>query len=167
MSLGDIQVLDFGAFGPIGSRKFSVGANATGASIKAGELVLKALGSAVVAAWGTSVATKPAYGTDFLAGLAETTSTETTTATGTVTVLPIVPGVVYLGVPTAPTSWDTQAEYDALVGDRVLLDSSSAGVQTLLATDGTGNGLVIEPLEVAKYPGKVAFSLRTGLAYYN
>lgn len=164
MSLGDIQILNAGAFGEVGGRKQRVALGAV-SSIKAGELVLKTLGSAFVTAWTTSTATKPVVSTDFLAGLATTTSTETVTANGTVTVQPLIPGVVYLGKPTVAATWDTQSEYDALVGDRVLLDCSSGGVQTVLATDGATNGLVIEPLDVAKYPGKVAFSLRAGLSY--
>lgn len=164
MSLGNIQVLNNGAFGEVGARKFTV-ASGTTSSIKAGELVLKALGAAVVTAWPASTNTKPVVGTDFLAGLSTSTSTETASAAGTVDVMPIVPGVVYLGTPTAPTSWDTQAEYDALVGDRVLLNTSAGSVQTVLAADGATNGLVVEPLNVSLYPGKVAFSLRQGLSY--
>lgn len=165
MSLGDITILDAGAFGTIGSRRFAV-ASGTTSSIKAGELVLKALGAAAVTVWTAGSAAKPVVATDFVAGLSASTSTETTTAAGTVDVFPIVPGVVYLGNPNVAATWDTQAEYDALVGDRVLLDCSAGGVQTILASDSATSGLVIEPLDIAKYPGKVAFSLRAGTAYY-
>lgn len=164
MSLGDIQVLEAGAFGEVGGRPHNVNSGTT-SSIKAGELVLKALGSAFVTAWTAGSAAKPVVSTDFLAGLATTTSTETTSAKGVVTVQPLIPGVVYLGKPNDSTLWDTQAEYDALVGDRVLLDCSAGGVQTVLSTDGSTNGLVVEPLDIAKYPSKVAFSLRAGLSY--
>lgn len=162
--LGDIQVLYPGAFGSVGARPFTV-ASGTTASINAGELVLKALGAAAVTAWTANSAAKPVVGTDFLAGLSTSTSTETTTAAGSVDVLPLVPGVVYLGNPNSAAAFDTQSEYDALVGDRVLLNCSSTGVQTVLATDGATYGLVIEPLNVSLYPGKVAFSLRAGLSY--
>ncbi len=164
MALGDVQVLSPGAFGSTGAKKFKV-ASGTTASIQAGELVLKALGANVVTAWTANTATLPVVGTNFLAGLATTTSTETASAAGEVSVMPIVPGVIYLIAPNNPALFDTQAEYDALVGDRVLLDCSASGVQTILATDGATQGLVIEPLDIAVYPGKVAFSLRQALSY--
>ena len=161
MSLGNVTLLDQGAFGAIGTRKFTV-ASGTTASINAGEPVAKALGGATVSAMSTN---KPVVGTDFLAGISQSTSTETASAAGSVQVYPIVPGVVYLCAPLTAASWDTQAEYDALVGDRVLFDLTS-GVYTITATDGANNGLVVEPLDIAKYPGKVAFSIRSAVAYY-
>lgn len=164
MALGNITILREGAFGNQGSRVQAVASGAVG-SIKAGELVRKALGAAAVVAWGATDALKPVVATDYLAGLAASTSTDTVGAAGTVEIIPIAPGTVYLASPTDSTLWDTQSEYDALVGDRVLLDSSGAGVQTVLSTDGSTYGLVIEPLDIAKYPGKVAFSLRNGLSY--
>lgn len=163
--MADITVLSPGAFGTIGAKKHAV-ASGTTASIKAGRLVLKSLGSPYVVAWDLNNTAKPVVATDYVVGLAMTDSTETTTAAGEVSVLPIVAGVVYLGNPATAATWDTQAEYDALVGDRVLLSSAATtGVQTILATDGATYGLVIEPLDITKYPGKVAFSLRQGLSY--
>ena len=164
MALGDVKILREGAFGSGAIEKFAV-ASGTTASIKAGELVLKALGAAAVTVWTANNNAKPVVGTDFLAGLAMSTSTETTTAAGSVDVMRIVPGVVYLIKPLVAATFDTQAEYDALVGDRVLLDCTAAGVQTILASDSATSGLVIEPLDVAKYPGLVAFSLRQALSY--
>jgi hypothetical protein len=58
-----------------------------------------------------------------------------------------------------------QSEYNALVGDRVLLSTTAGGVQTLLASDSATSGLVIEPLDLSKYPGKIAFSIRAGASY--
>ena len=58
----------------------------------------------------------------------------------------------------------TQSEYDALVGARVLLDLT-AGVYTILATDGANNGCVVMPLDISKYPNKVAFTFRAGCNY--
>lgn len=107
---------------------------------------------------------KPVVATDYLAGIAATTSTNTAAAAGEVWVYPLVPGVVYLMKPNAAASFDTQAEYDALVGDRVLIDLTSSSY-TILATDGATSGCVIENLDVAKYPGKVAFSFRNGVSY--
>lgn len=164
MALGDIQFLADAQFGAVGSRPHSVASGAV-ATINAGELVLKTLGSAFVVAWGNTAA-KPVVGTDFLAGVSTSTSTDTASANGTVEIMPIDPKMVFLVSPNAPTSWDTQAEYDALVGDRVLLSSSSVGgAQTLLAADGSTNGLVVQPLDIQKYPGKVAFSIRAGAFY--
>jgi hypothetical protein len=162
--IGDITILREGAFGNPGSRTFAVASGAS-ASIKAGELVLKALGGAAVTVWTANNNAKPVVGTDYIAGLAASTSTDTATANGTVEIIPNVPGTVYLGNPKVAASFDTQSEYDALVGDRVLLDVTAAGVQTLLAADGATSGLVIEPLDVTKYPGKVAFSIRQGCNY--
>jgi hypothetical protein len=79
--------------------------------------------------------------------------------------MPLVPGVVYLISPNSAAAFDTQTEYDALVGDRVVFDKTD-GTYTILATDGATNGLVIEPLDVSKHPGKVAFSIRSAVAYY-
>lgn len=164
MALGNITIKEVGAFGVPGAKTFAVASGST-ASIKAGELVLKALGGAAVTVWTANSAAKPVVGTDFLAGLSTTTSTETASAAGVVKVMPIVPGVIYLAAPNVAATFDTQAEYDALVGDRVLLDCTTAGVQTILASDSATSGLVIEPLDISKYPGKVAFSLRAGLSY--
>lgn len=160
MSTGDLQVLYTGAFGEHPALTFAV-ASGTTASINAGEPVAKALGAAVVSSMATN---KPVVGTDFLAGVATTTSTETASAAGTVSVQPIDARTVYLISPNSPTSFDTQAEYDALVGDRVLLDKTGS-VYTILATDGANNGCVIEPLDITKYPGKVAFSFRAAVFY--
>lgn len=161
MALGDITILSspFSGTGPVDTFKVSAG---TTASINAGEPVLKALGSSVVAALATN---KPVVGTDYLAGISTTDSDETASAAGYVSVLKLVPGVVYLCNANSAAAVDTQAEYDALVGDRVLFDLTN-GTYTVLTTDGATNGLVIEPLDITKYPGKIAFSIRSGCAYF-
>ena len=158
--LGDIQVLKEGAFGAIGSTSFKVAAG-TVASINPGEPVAKALGAAVVA---SNATVSQVVGTDFLAGISETTSTETAGSAGSVGVTPIVNGVTYLIAPAVAATWDTQAKYDALVGARVLIQKV-AGVYTILAADGATNGCVVQPLDIFKYPGKVAFSFRSGLNF--
>lgn len=159
MALNDIYILNDSTFGNPGSAKFAVFAGTT--VINAGEPVGKALGSNGVAALATNT---PAVGTDFMAGIAATTSTNTSSANGTVQVTKLIRGLVYLIAPKAPTSWDTQAEYDALVGKRVLFDLT-AGTYTILASDSSGNGLVVEPLDITRYPAKVAFSIRDAVAY--
>lgn len=159
MALGDITILDQSTMAGIGAREFQVAASAT--LIYAGEPTTKALGAAVVTPMATN---KPVVATDFSAGIAATTSTNTASAAGEVWVYPLVPGVQYLIAPNSAAAFDTQAEYDALVGDRVLFDLT-AGVYTILASDSATSGLVIEQLDVAKYPGKVAFSIRNGVSY--
>ena len=79
--------------------------------------------------------------------------------------MPIVPGLTFICAPTVAATWDTQAEYDALVGDRVLLNITTAGVWTVLAADSANNGLVVEPLDVTLHPGMVRFSVRQSLMY--
>ena len=184
MAVNDITFLDEAQFGEIGTQRYKVSLNTstqgTGSSytkaFRSGEPVIKALGTpgsyvTTLGVIGSGTTSKPVVGTDYLAGIAAGgnggTSTETRTADGVVDVVRLVPNVVYLGNPSAPTSWDTQAEYDALVGSRVLFSMSSAvpPVFTILASDSANNGLVVEPLDITKYPGKVAFSLRNGLSY--
>lgn len=159
MANGDITILDQSTMAGIGARRFLVAASAT--LINAGEPVTKALGAAVVTPMATN---KPVVATDFLAGIAATTSTNTAGAAGDVWVNPLVPGVIYLMAPKVAATWNTQALYDALVGARVLIDLTSS-VYTILATDGATSGCVVEALDIAKYPGKVAFSIRNAVSY--
>ena len=171
MALGDIILHKEGAFGSIGSRKHAVAAGAA-SSIKAGELVLKIPGDPSVLVWTASNSAKPVVGTDWIAGMSASTSTDTASAAGSVEIIPLVLGQVFLGNPDVPATFGTatngvltQATYDALVGDRVLLKTSVAGVQTILAVDGATSGLVIQPLDITRYPGKVAFSIKPGCDY--
>lgn len=170
MALGDVTIYDTGAYGQIGSRKFKVAASAT--TIKAGEPVNKTVttvsGANLATAVIPAVTLSPNVGTTFIVGIAATTSTNTSTAAGTVEVFPAVPGYVYLCAPLVSTSWDTQAEYDALVGKRVLFDlTSSTYTITLTQAGNVGNGLVVEPLDILRVPGKVAFSIRQSVLYNN
>jgi hypothetical protein len=171
MALGDFTILREASFGVPGSRKHAVAAGAV-ASIKAGELVLKTPGDASVLVWTASNTAKPVVGTDYIAGLSATISTDTAAAAGSVEIIPITPGMVLLGTPTTPATFGTattgvltQATYDALVGDRVLLRTSAAGVQTVEPTDGATYGLVIQPLDIVRYPGKVAISINPNIDY--
>lgn len=160
MASGDLQPLFAPSTTPLPARPQQV-ASGSAASINPGEPVGKTLGSQYVATLATN---KPVVGTDFLAGVSTSTSSDTASAAGTVEVTPIDNLDVWLISPKVPTSWDTQAEYNALVGARVLLDKT-AGVYTILAADGSTNGCVVENLDITKYPGKVAFSFRGGLSY--
>jgi hypothetical protein len=156
---GDITLFREGQFGSKGSKRYAVAASAT--LIYPGEPVAKALGGAAVTPAATNT---PVVSTDFYAGIATSTSTNTASAAGVVDVMPISPDTVFLIAPKVAATFDTQSEYDALVGDRVLLDLTSE-VYTILAADGATYGCVIEPLDVLKYPGKVAFSFRGAVRY--
>ncbi len=152
MSVNDITLFRNPYSQSSGSIRYAVAASAT--IIYPGEPVAQALGGYVVTQMATN---KPVIKTDFLAGIATSQSTNTAAAAGTVDVMPILPGMVFLISPNVAATWDTQAEYDLLVGDRVLLDLTS-GVFTILAADGSTYGCLIMPLDITKYPGKVAFS---------
>jgi len=158
MALNDIKVYEDSCFGLPGTKKYPVAASAT--LINEGEPVGMALGQRYALPLATN---KPAVATDFLAGIAMSTSTNTASVAGTVDVLPIIQGVTYTISPKVALA-TTQAAYDALVGYRVLFDLT-AGSYTLLVADGPSYGCVIEPLDVSQYPGKIRFSLRQALSY--
>ena len=160
MAAGDITLLRDGAFGNCGSRLHNVAA--AGTTIKAGEPVEKVLGAAAVIPATNNFPN--VAGGDRMVGIATSTSTNTGAAAGTVQVLSLVPGQVFLIAPKVAATWDTQAEYDALVGDRVLIDLTGS-TYTILAADNADYGCVVEPLDIKKYPGKVAFSVRDGASY--
>ncbi len=158
MALGDITILEQNSEMGRGARLYNVLGSPT--IIYAGEPVARALGAVAVSPCATNAGM---VGTDYIVGVAATTSTNTTTANGTVNVLPLTSGTTFLINPNVSATWDTQAEYDALVGKRMLLDLT-ASTYTILATDGAGNGLVVMPLDIKKYPGKVAFAFRAALS---
>lgn len=153
----DIVLYQSGPFGTGAGKVCNVAAAAT--AILPGEPVARALGAATVTQMATN---KPVVATDFLEGISVDSSTQTASVAGIVHVQPIMQGQIWLISPNVAATWDTQAEYDALVGDRVLLDLT-AGIFTILASDGATSGCVIEPLDISKYPGKVAFSFRDGV----
>ena len=166
MAQGDIQAYENAGAGKMGgSLKYYVAANSTGADgtvsrIKAGEPVTKVAGAAGVLAAATNAPTT----TLRIVGIAAGTSTETASVAGTVDVIPAVPGQLWLITPDAPTSWDTQAEYNALCGARVLI-KNTAGTYTILASDSASNGCVVEYIDISRYPGKVAFSFNKLVDY--
>ncbi len=168
MALGDITLLEnIGSNGGRGARLYNV---ALGTPILAGEPVqLRAVGDTVVQ---PSLTSTPVVGTSgvegLFVGIAATNSTNTATAAGTVYVTPVDSNQTWLIAPTAPASWDTQSEYDALVGKRVLLQNGTTvtatpqniGSYTLLASDSAANGCVVQAMNIAEHPGKVAFAFR-------
>ncbi len=175
MAANDINVFDDGTYIP-GTKRYKVTGKGRVAGIKVGELVFKTLGNTagtVVTAWtpgGAASAARPSVGTDYIAGLAMSTSTETAAGSGVVDVMPNLPGVTYLVDPLVAATWDTQSEYDALVGSRILLNyAATTGKITALADDTTGggyHGAVVEPLDITLHPTKVRISLRQGLNYF-
>lgn len=166
-STQDITIFNAAQFGVIGTQKWRVSPSAT--IIYPGDPCAKILG---VGSGGTGVVVspmatnKPSVGTDYLVGIAQSVSTNTATATGYVEVMPLQAGQIWLIKPNVAATWDTQAEYDALVGTRVLIDLTSS-VYTILATDNAYNGCIIMPLDVTKYPGRVAFAFRDGVSHIN
>lgn len=159
MALGDITIYDAGSVGSPTAERYAVAASAT--LIYPGEPVAKALGGAAVT---PAADDTPVVATDFYAGIASSTSTNTAGAAGVVDVLVLQKGVSYLCAPETAALWDTQSEYDALVGDRVRFDLTT-GTYTVQATDNSTYGLVVMPLNIAKYPGKVRFAIRQAVDY--
>ena len=155
----DLTLFKTGPFGAVGTQKMQVAASAT--LIYPGEPVGATPGTTAVFPLATD---KPVAGTDYMVGVAMSTSTNTASAAGTVEVMPLLPGQVWLGNPKVAATWNTQTEYDALVSKRVLLDLTSTAY-TVLAADSANNGCVVQPLDVANFPNKVAFSFRNAVSY--
>lgn len=168
MATGNIQPFENSISGKMGGAlRYKVTANSTGSDgtvsrINPGEPVTKVAGAAGVLAAATNAPTT----TLRIVGVAASTSTETASVDGTVNVIPAASQDLWMITPNAPTSWDTQAEYNALVGARVLIDNT-AGVYTILASDGASNGCIIEWINIADFPGKVAFSFSPLVNYRN
>ena len=162
----DITIYDEGAFGYPGDEEAIVAAGTCATKIKAGEPIYIAVnGDNVATALATNLPSS-ANAASNISGIATSDSTDTVAAAGKVKYMRLVPEVSYLIAPNAPTSWDTQAEYDALVGAFVLLDltgTAAAGTATytILTTHNAAYGCIVEPLDIAKYPGKVRFSIRS------
>lgn len=169
MASGDIQVFESSqTSGGRGSRLYNV---AAGTPIYAGEPVQVLLGTAGTVVF-PAITSTPVVGTTYYAGIASTNSTNTATAAGFVDVVPVNNNDSWLANPDVAATWDTQAEYDALVGSRVLLKNNvtvtatpTSGTYTILASDSANNGCVIVHLNVFKHPGKVAFAIRNGASY--
>lgn len=160
MALGDITIYDESQFGYPGDVRY---ANGSG-SIYAGEPVVKVLGNTTGYYVDAAATNSPQVGTHYMAGIAATSQT---VAGGKVRVMKLVPGVTYLIAPNDSTAWDTQAEYDALVGHRVLFDLTT-GTYTILAADnaaGIDHGLVVMPLDIYKYHNLVRFAIREAVNY--
>ena len=155
--------------GSRGGRLYNV---AAGTPIYAGDPVqVRAVGAVTVqpSLTSTPVCSTTAGVEGLFVGVATTNSTNTATAAGTVYVLPANSDITYLANPDTAASWDTQAEYDALVGKRVLLANDvsvtatpTAGTYTILASDSANNGCTVQAMNIAEHPAKVAFAFRKG-----
>lgn len=160
MSLADVTFYETTPAGYPGDIYEHVASGAN-ASINAGEPVSKALGQEFATALGNA---KPVVGTDYMCGIAATTSTDTVAKAGSVRVARLLQGIKYLCAANNAALIATQAEYDALVGARVTFNLTN-GVYTINLTDGSTNGLVVEPMIVSENPGKVCFSIRNGVNF--
>jgi len=149
-----------------GGRLYNV---AAGTAILAGEPVSnKAVGDVALRRWYQFAVVSVSAGVEGLfVGIAATNSTNTTTAAGTVQITPTNSSIVYLGNPDIAASWDTQAEYDALVVNafslkilQLLLQLHRISVHTVLASDSANNGCTVVAMNIAEHPAKVAFVFR-------
>lgn len=173
MAYGDFTILEPLTMGDRGGRMYNV---AAGTPILSGEPVqILSVGSIAVIPSRTStpVVSVSAGVEGLFVGIATTNSTNTTAVAGTVNVLPVNSGRTYLGNPTTAASWDTQAEYDALVGKRVLIQNNAefgyayaantnAGTYSVLASDSASNGVSVQAMNINEHPAKVAVAFRTG-----
>jgi hypothetical protein len=167
---GDLIILEESTTqGGRGGRLYNVTA---GTPIYAGDPVqIRAVGGIVVEPnlTSTPVVSSTAGVEGLHAGVAVTNSTNTATAAGTVLVQPVNSDITYLANPNSAAAWDTQTEYDALVGKRVLLSNDvsvsatpTAGTYTILASDSAYNGCTVQAMNIAEHPAKVAFAFRKG-----
>lgn len=165
MSLGNIKLFGNPQTGQPGSIKKQVEASAT--LIYPGEPVkISAAPSPYVIKLADA---EPVIGTTTgLYGIAQSTSTNTASANGTVDVWEMVPGVRYICAATVPANISTQAAYNLLVGNRVLFDLT-AGVFTVdeSTVDNAANGVVIEDSDIKLNPGQVVFTIRQAASYMN
>lgn len=169
MALGDLLIVEPTNMGTRGGRVYNV---AAGTPIYAGEPVqIRAVAGIVVepSLTSTPIVSVSAGVEGLFVGVATTSSTNTATAAGTINVLPVSPYITYLANPDTAASWDTQAEYDALTGKRVLLKNSvsvtstpTSGTYTLLASDSASNGCTVQAMNVNEHPAKVAIAFRMG-----
>lgn len=160
MSIGDIIVLEQASMTGRGARTYNVSAGT--ATINPGEPVCFGLGGQVTVV--PAPTNFPVTGSDYFVGIAATTSTQTAGTAGIVGVYPANTGTTWLVSPKVAASWDTQSEYDALVGKSVLLDKTS-GAYTILATlpNNSTNGCVIQAINIVEHPGKVAIAFKAAV----
>jgi hypothetical protein len=193
MALGDITIYskDNGNGYP-GDINYVVATSTVVPQILSGEPVTRAVGAAfpTALASGTGASYYPVVGGGPVAltpllGVAASTSNENTSGAlwGSVSVTPIGEPVTYL-VSTLATSLffgayatgtagnSAQTVYDNTVGYRTTFNrvggsgaSQLGGTYYINASDASAGGLIVESLDIARYPGKVRFSFRNALGY--
>jgi len=158
--INDIQILGGESFASGCSRQYIVAASAT--LIVPGEPVAVTLGGMTVTKMATN---KPVVGTDFIPGIAVSTSTNTASVAGTVQVVPFEKNQLYQITPKVAIT--SQTTYDSYLGYRVLLDLTGtypSDKYTGLVSDNSTSGFVIMPNDLSKNPGKIVFATRGGLS---
>ena len=160
MPLNDILFVSGPVFSPNGAEKWVVAAAAT--AIYPGDPVIMTLGATSVTVMATN---SPVVTTASVVGIATTTSTQTSTAAGEVYVQRVLPGQVWSIKQNSTAAWDTQAEYTALVGHRVLIDLTG-GSYTILASDSAANGCVVLYKDVNMEKNRTYFSFRSGCSIF-
>ena len=195
MALGDISIYSKdGGFGYPGDINYVVVTGATVPQILSGEPVSRAVGGLFPAvaslASGTGASYYPVIAGGPIAlqpilGIAATSSNEGASGlvNGSVSVTPIDESITWLcstlatslffGLNATGTAGNpSQAVYDSTVGYRTTLNriggvgaAQLGGTYYINASDASAGGLIVESLDIAKYPGKVRFSFRNGLSY--
>ena len=141
MAVNNIRIVDVAGYNVIPTRVYQTAASAT--AIPAGEFVMRDAAGGQNAALITD--NYGVVGTSLpLLGLTARASTHTAAAAGTVEVYLPLSGITYEAAATTAANVDTQAEIDALAGNRVLLDVIAAvtTVDEDLA-EAVTNGIVI------------------------
>ena len=193
MALGDITIYSKDAgFGYPGDINYEVVTSTTVPQILAGEPVTKAAGASFSVALGSGTATSfyPVIGTGPIAfqplvGVASTSSNELTSGNqnGQVSVTPIDQPMTYListlatslffgAYATGTAGLTNQQVYDSTVGYRTTFNrvggvgaSQLGGTYYINCSDASAGGLIVEELDIVKFPGKVRFSFRNQLSY--
>ena len=194
MALGDITYYSKdNGFGYPGDIDYVVATSTVVPQILSGEPVYKAAGAgsfAVALASGTGasyypvIAGGPVAGTSII-GIAATTSNENTSGNqnGKVSVVAVdIPNTylistlataLFFGLNATGTAGNSgQQVYDSTVGYRTTFNriggvgaSQLGGTYYINASDASAGGLIVEELDIQKFPGKVRFSFRNGLSY--
>lgn len=154
----DFEFKNGGVFSVAPTKTYQVAASATVIAVGT-PLKLTSAGSPTVTVLADA---EPVIGTTTaFVGFAAAASTNTASAAGTVEVFIPIEGNVYLVPCKTAAAIDTQAEYDALVGNQVLFDLTSS-VYTVdeSAAHNAANGLLIVDSDIKIHPGKVAFAVK-------
>lgn len=161
MARGDILLKDHGGANTLPTQRWLTEAAAT--AILAGEPVkFKSAGSPYAIPLADADLT---IGTDTaMLGVAASDGTHTASADGYVDVYMPLPGTVWRAKAKTASTFDTQSEIDALIGDRVVLDlTSSTYTVDVAAGDGANNAFYIVGGDPTN--SEVWFTIRTDATY--